>query len=238
MSSRKEQKEALKQERLEREQAEAVGGKRRRLVGYGVGGLIVGVAVAVVVILLTTGGDEGATQAGGSAEATPVSDGSDELPSGEVPPRRIEELEPAARAANCELETKRSEGSTHVQPGTEVPYKANPPTSGDHYPNPAEDGAYARAPTTGRGVHSLEHGRIYVQYRAQVPDAVKQNLKALFDEDPYHVILAPNGTGMRADVAATTWTHSLVCPKMNDGVYDAIRAFKETYRDRGPEFVP
>ena len=39
-------------------------------------------------------------------------------------------------------------------------------------------------------------------------------------------------------VAATAWTHLLGCPKMNDKVFDAIRAFRLAYVDKGPEFIP
>lgn len=52
------------------------------------------------------------------------------------------------------------------------------------------------------------------------------------------MILTPNDTGMRFEVAATAWRHRLGCTEMNDRVYDALRAFRERYRDRGPERVP
>ena len=40
------------------------------------------------------------------------------------------------------------------------------------------------------------------------------------------------------EMAATAWTRTLGCPKMNDKAFDAIRAFRDEYRDQGPEFVP
>jgi hypothetical protein len=39
-------------------------------------------------------------------------------------------------------------------------------------------------------------------------------------------------------VAATAWDHQLGCPTMNDKVFDAIRAFRTDYIDKGPEIVP
>ena len=39
-------------------------------------------------------------------------------------------------------------------------------------------------------------------------------------------------------VAATAWDQLLGCQKMNDKVFDAIRAFTATYIDQGPEVVP
>jgi hypothetical protein len=32
--------------------------------------------------------------------------------------------------------------------------------------------------------------------------------------------------------------HTLRCQDVNDNTWDAIRAFKEKYRDKAPEFVP
>ena len=39
-------------------------------------------------------------------------------------------------------------------------------------------------------------------------------------------------------VAATSWTHLLGCAKMNDKVFDAIRAFRDKYVDTAPERIP
>ena len=52
------------------------------------------------------------------------------------------------------------------------------------------------------------------------------------------MLLFQNTTNMPYQVAATAWTHSLTCPTMNDRVFDAIRTFRATYIDKGPEKVP
>ncbi len=39
-------------------------------------------------------------------------------------------------------------------------------------------------------------------------------------------------------VAATAWGNMLGCPTMNDKVFDAIRTFKASHIDKGPEIVP
>ena len=89
-------------------------------------------------------------------------------------------------------------------------------------------------------VHPLEHGRIEVQYKKGTPKADVAKLEALLNEqnEGYHMLLFENTTGMDAQVAATAWTHSLTCPKMNDKVFDAIRTFRSRYIDKGPETVP
>ena len=64
------------------------------------------------------------------------------------------------------------------------------------------------------------------------------SLKALFDEDPYHLLLFPNQTGMTYEVAATAWDNALVCETVSPEAYDAIRAFRDQFVDKGPELVP
>jgi uncharacterized protein DUF3105 len=225
MASRKEQKERLRQERLRREAEAAAATQRRRFMGYAAAGVLAVAAVAAIVVVAFAGG--GGDGAGGTHG---------KFPSGSVPKQRTTNLQKAAQLAGCELKSFPIEGRTHVT-GT-VKYKTNPPTSGNHNPVPAEDGAYTEAPGTEHLVHSLEHGRIIVQFKPTVPAKVKGDLKALFDEDPYHMFLTPNETGMPYEVAATGWGQLLGCRKMDDRVFDAIRAFRDSFRDRGPEFRP
>jgi hypothetical protein len=233
MSSRKEQKEQLRAERLAKEEAAQAGAQRRRLVLYVLAGIVgIAVVVGIVILLIGSGGSGGTGPGGQPSPNAPAS-------SADIPPpnaKLVADLPAAADAAGCEVKENKDEGNDHVD--TPVQYKANPPTSGNHFPVPADDGSYTKAPPIERLVHSLEHGRIYIQYKPGTAPAVRAQLQALFDEDPYHMILAPNTTDMPYAVAATAWNHVLGCPAMNDGVLDAIRAFREQYRDQGPEFVP
>jgi hypothetical protein len=121
-----------------------------------------------------------------------------------------------------------------------VKYPTNPPTNGPHHPQWAADGDYAgrATPQTEMLVHSLEHGRIEIQYRPGLPQAQIDQLQALYREDPEHVLLFENETNMDCDVAVTAWGHGLLCDRFSDDVFDAIRAFRDTYRDQGPEYVP
>lgn len=232
MASRKEQKEALREERLAQERAAASGERRRRMLGYGVGVLIALVAIGAIVFVALSPGAADQPAQGSTAPAA-------DFPEGNVPPAGplAGDLPAAARAAGCTVESQRSEGNNHVS--TPVRYQANPPHSGDHNIEPAEDGAYSVSPArTENTVHTLEHGRVHIQYRPDARDPVKGNLKALYDQDPYHVLLTPNATRMPFEVAATAWQETLTCPRENPRVYDAIRAFTEAHRDRGPEYVP
>lgn len=232
MASRKEQKEQARQERLEKQQAAETAAKRKKLVGYGVGAALVVAIIVVLVVVVAGGGDGGGGMKGpGKGKEVSYPDGPKAPPQGSVA-----DLPAAAKAAKCELVNPPNEGSTHVD--TPVKYKANPPTSGNHNPNPADDGLYKTAPQLERSVHGLEHGRIEIQFGPTAPPDVLAKLKSVFDEDPYHMLLFPNATKMPDEVAATAWGHQLVCKTVNDKTYDAIRAFKGKYRDKGPEFVP
>ena len=159
------------------------------------------------------------------------------------PPVKTKTLVAAARAAGCTLENPPEQGVEHEQREfTEADYNSNPPTSGTHFPTWYEDGVYApgTTPELGRLVHALEHGRIEIQYRPGTPSATVSRLEKLSDEldSGYHILLFENATKMPYAVAATAWGHLLGCPKMNDRVFDALRAFRKNYVDKGPETVP
>lgn len=235
MSHRKDRKEELRQEREERERQAAGAAQRKKLVGY-VAAAVLGLAAiaAIVVVIAGGGGDDGGAKTPENSAGGPTVSYAADPPA--APEAREFDLEKAADAAGCQLVDPPNEGADHV--GEDVTYKANPPTSGNHDQVPTEDGAYTQAPRTENSVHSLEHGRINIQFRANLPQQRIDQLKALFDEDSYHMLLYPNGTQMPFEVAATAWDHELVCQKFSDGVFDAVRAFKDQYRDQGPEFVP
>jgi hypothetical protein len=234
MASRKDEKARLRAEREERERTAAAGARRKRLIGYGVAGVL-GVAALVAVIVVALAGGGGGN--GGGGEGGPAAGPADpgDFPSSPVPPRRITDLAQAAKAAGCTTQSFRSEGDEHVP--DEVTYKSDPPHSGNHDPVPLEDGAYLEVPREENAVHALEHGRILVEFKPSASEEVKGQLKSLFDEDPYHVLVLPNPK-MPYEVAAVAWTEVLGCKQAKPQVFDAIRAFKERHRDRGPEFVP
>jgi hypothetical protein len=225
MASRKDQKEKLRQERLAREQAEAAAAGRRRRVGYVVAGsLVAAVVVALVLVAFTSGGSSGTG-----------SNASGSWPSGSIPARKETDLDAAAKTAGCTLTSPKSEGRGHTtQP---VKYKTQPPTSGAHDPVPAHDAAYVKNPGMGHLVHALEHGRVIYWFKPSAPASVRGALKKLYDEQKQLVILAPDAD-MPYEVAATAWTQLLGCPKYNDRVPDALRAFRDAYRLKGPEYFP
>ena len=239
MASRKEQKEQLRREREARETAAKAAQRRKRLVGYGAGGAFALVAViALVLVLAGGGGGDG----GSDPDAGVLPDG------GSVPDQEVSDLPDAAKAAGCELKSFRANSREHTEDLAEqIGYSSSPPTSGKHFVEPAEDGAYDEAPDAKQLVHTMEHGRVIIWFKRNLPEEQRANLKALFDEDTYQMVITPDPTRMRYQVAATAWNAEpspngtgrlLGCPRMNDKAFDALRAFKDEHRSNGPEPVP
>lgn len=245
MASRKEQKEQLRREREEREAAAKAAERRRRLVGYGAAAALVAAVAVVAVVLLLSGGDGGGSDTAGGGKA----ESGDVLPDdGSVPGPKIEDLQEAVQAADCELKSFKGGGGGHTRDlGEKIDYDSNPPTHGRHFEIPADDQAYEEAPDAKELVHSLEHGRIVVWFKQDLPAEQRANLKALYDEDPFQMLLAPNETGMTYAVAASAWNRDpppggtgrlLGCPEYNEQIFDAVRMFKDEHRSNGPEPVP
>jgi Protein of unknown function (DUF3105) len=235
MSSRQEEKQRRREEReaIER-QAQASAARSRRLQMVG-GGILV-VAVIAVVAVLVSGGSS-SSDSGPKAQTSGVA-----IPAA-GPDASPDKLTAAAKAAGCTTKTFPAEGRQHTS--STVTYKTNPPTSGNHNPTPAEDGIYdaGNTPAKENFVHTLEHGRIEIQYRPGTPKRTIDQLVTLFNEKVngtagYHTLLFQNTTNMPYAVAATAWTQLLGCKAMNPKVFDAIRAFRARYTDKGPEFIP
>jgi Protein of unknown function (DUF3105) len=235
VASRQEQKEARRKERLERERKEAAAAARRKRLQLA-GGVLLGVAAiaaVVIAIVVGLGGDDSGSQAPESnAQAA-----------AQLPAQETSDYEEAAKAAGCTLSNPEFEGASHEARDFKASdYKTNPPTSGNHNPDWYDDGVYepGTTPDLGQLVHTLEHGRIDIQYRKGTPAETVSQLEALVAEqnEGYHLLLFENTTNMEPAIAATAWTHSLTCPEMNDKVFDAIRTFKARYIDKGPETVP
>jgi hypothetical protein len=239
MSSRQEQKEQRRKERLAAEQAETARKERQqRLLWIGGGVLAVILIVAVAVAVLSGGKSK-------TKSKDPVT-GKDVVASATVSgpaisPAAETNLQTAAKAAGCTVKTFESEGRNHDANPSAWKYKTNPPTSGTHDPVPAEDGVYpfGTSPPVGQTVHAMEHGRIDIQYGPKLTKVQFNQLQTLMSEDQgYHQLLFKNQTNMPGTIAATAWTQQLLCPTMNPKVFDALRDFKARYTDKAPETVP
>jgi len=205
----------------ERSEAERSASDRRRI-GQLVAFAVAALAVTVVwIVAVATGGSSGARPTGGSPSIYPAAS---------IPAPGERSLSRAAAKARCTLRAFPSYGSG--QTGARVQYRTNPPTSGPSNAVPAADGIYDEPAGTSKLVRALARGRVVFQFAPGAPPKVRGQLKTLVNEGPRHVILTANQTGMPYAFAATAWRHYLGCKTVNGSTFDALRDFRDAYRDQ------
>jgi hypothetical protein len=243
MANRREEERArLREAREEREKEHSSTERKRLLIGYSVAGVIgLIVIVAIVVAVASSGGGGGGglshidTRSGSTNGVQP-----DSRSGPKPPPVKVANLKKAAKQAGCVLRLHLpEEGHVHIPPGSPSPhYKTNPPTSGNHVEPPFQqaDGAYSEEPEKIDFVHSLEHGRMEIQYSPELPEPDQLALKGLYETLYAATLLFPNGE-MPYAVAATTWRNLLGCKQYKGPItFDAIRDFgKATWSVSGRE---
>jgi hypothetical protein len=214
--SSKSERERRRAERLAAEKSATDAARRRLIFGYVAAGVMTLAVVIGIGVVIASGGDN-SNQVNGedipAAAHIQVNSGflHGVTPDGRTgtPPPALQQgdLQKAAAAAGCELKLDLSdEGNSHITKESEIPdYGTNPPTSGDHNPEQLADGAYNEMPAPWYFVHSLEHGRIEIEYSPDLPEADQLALKGVFDESPPGMLFFPN-TEMPYDVAVTAWT--------------------------------
>ncbi len=225
MTSPQEPKDAASRQHEEVEAGATASASARRRIWFTLAGAAgAAVITAVVVVAVTSRGGEDDVSA---------------PPKATVPAVKTTDLKAAAKLAGGTFTKYRYDYGTGNHVTTPVKYPQNPPTNGPHHPQWASDGNYAGAltPPTEMLVHALEHGRVEIQYRPGLPQAQIDQLVALYNEDPAKVLLFENITDMKADVAVTAWANGLLIKQFSPAAFDAIRAFRDQYRDQGPETV-
>ncbi len=194
------------------------GTDRRLLIGLGVAGLAVLVAVAVGAVLASGGGSTAnAAAALDSAGCTLIE-------------------KPALRGVH----------SITTPTGTSKVWNTNPPTSGPHYEIPAVWGAYTEPVNMAQLVHNLEHGGISILYGSSVPDSTVAQLRSFYDGHTRGTILAPLPS-LGDQIAHGAWTtksasdpadgtaHLAKCAAFDE---TAFSAFFDQFQFRGPERFP
>jgi hypothetical protein len=239
-------RERLRRERIEAEKKDARGGNNRLIATYAIVATVV-LAAAVLIFILVSGGSSGSesgdahinlNQEVGNTNGVQPDDRA-----GIVPARtKVFDLDQAAKAAGCKVELElEDEGHEHLPQNSPLPnYKTNPPTSGNHVEPPYQqaDGAYIDEPSQLDVVHSLEHGRMAIEYSPELPEKAQLELKGLYDTMYGATLLFPNSK-IPYDVAAATWTNLIGCKTYKGAAtLDAIRAFgRETWGKYGGEPV-
>jgi hypothetical protein len=136
--------------------------------------------------------------------------------------------------ADPDIETFPDEGNTHVPVGTVIVYGTDPPTSGNHYPDPQDGGFFDHEIAAGYLVHSMEHGGVIIYYSPAVTDDQKTALKTLAAQHPgsfSQVICVPRNDPTYP-IILTAWTHRL---RLTTYDQDRIDGFVTLYLGHGPE---
>jgi hypothetical protein len=232
-ATRREERERLRQIREEAEKREAAEQRRKLLVGYAVAAVLAGaVVVGIVVVVLSSGGGGGGASGAAHINASSGSTNGvtpDDRHGPAPPPVRVANLKTAAKKAGCVLRLGLpDEGHTHIAPDAPTPhYKTSPPTSGTHVEPPFQqaDGAYLQEPKPIDFVHSIEHGRLEIEYSPKLAERDQLALRGLYDTLYGGTLLFPNRQ-MPYEVAAATWTNLIGCKTYKGPItLDAIRDF-------------
>ena len=128
----------------------------------------------------------------------------------------------------------------HVAQGTVIPYRNRPPSSGDHYDQPAGYGFFQREIPTGNWVHDLEHGGIVVLYRPDLcDDTCQSQLQDVYNSAPSSALFP--GTRKMLVVPYQDMDHAIATvawgwlDEMDQFDKDRILAFYKAHVDKGPE---
>jgi hypothetical protein len=230
---REEERERLREAREEKERSHTSSERKRLVIGYGVAAVIGLVVIAgIVAAVVSSGGGGGGDSAHINLESGSSNGISPDDRTGTAVTVKVTPLQKAVKEAGCVVRLKlKDEGHEHIPSGSEAPeYKTNPPTSGNHVEPPFQqaDGAYSEMPLPIDMVHSLEHGRMEIQYSSDLPEEAQLELKGLYETMYGGTLLFPNDE-MPYAVAATTWTNLLGCKKYEGTkTLDAIAAFGKT----------
>jgi len=101
---------------------------------------------------------------------------------------------------------------THVD--TPVDYPRTPPVGGPHSQAWQTCGVYDVEFPKERGVHSMEHGAVWITYTAGLPAADLAVLQALVDSGE-EVLVSPF-TGLPTPIVASAWGKQLQLESVND----------------------
>lgn len=244
MANRREEERArLREAREEKERQQAGADRRRLMIGYGVAGAIgLAVVIGIVAVIVSAAGknnsgDAHINQASGSTNGVQPDKRTGPAPA----PIKVSNLKEAAKKAGCDLRLNLpEEGHTHIPPTAATPnYGTNPPTSGNHVEPPFQqaDGAYSEMPQEIDFVHSLEHGRLELQYSPSLPEGQQLEMVGLYDSLYGATLLFPN-ENMPYAVAATTWRNLIGCNEYKGSItLDALRDFGKLNWGHGREPV-
>jgi len=109
-----------------------------------------------------------------------------------------------------------------------VSYPQRPPVGGDHSPFPQTCGAYDQPVPDEQGVHSMEHGAVWITYRPDLPGPQVDLLRKQARKP--HVLVSPY-PGLPFPVVASAWGRQLQLDSADDA---RLEQFVTQFRE-GPQ---
>lgn len=131
-----------------------------------------------------------------------------------------------ARTPPSEVKTYKVERG-HTE--DKVTYAQSPPVGGQHNPVWQNCGYYSKPVTDENGVHSLEHGAVWITYQPNLPKAQINTIKDLASNQTY--VLASPYPGLDSPVVASAWGKQLKLQSADD---PGLKQFISAYR-KGPQ---
>lgn len=118
-------------------------------------------------------------------------------------------------------------GGQHTRtPEEPVEYTETPPVGGTHDSTWQNCGYYSQAIYNWHGVHSLEHGAVWITYRPDLPQDQVDDLKKIAEEKSY--ILVSPYPDLPAPVVASAWNNQLQLDSAIDSRLDQfVRYFRQ-----------
>lgn len=114
----------------------------------------------------------------------------------------------------------------------QVTYEQNPPAGGPHSPVWQNCGVYTEPIVPENGVHTLEHGAVWITYQPSLPASDIQVLQALTRQSGFR-LLSPY-PDLPSPIVISAWGYQLQFQQADD---PRLRAFIEKYElnPQGPE---
>lgn len=127
------------------------------------------------------------------------------------------------------------QGWEHIAVGNpHLAYNSNPPTSGWHYNNPADEKFYNEELPDEQLVHNLEHGDIWIAYRPGISEDIKNQLRKFGNGKTITTARSKN----EFDIALVAWGR-LDAFNIENNILDEnrIASFIKRYTNKGPEKI-
>ena len=122
------------------------------------------------------------------------------------------------------------EGRDHVSAGTSVEYQTNPPTSGDHLAQAENWGIYDKEIDDKAGVHSMEHGGIWISYK-DIGAEERQILEEIGKENSQSTVVSPR-SGNDNQIVVASWGKLIRLESVDKAL---IQKYIDTYKNQAPE---